>query len=457
MKHFTFLLILIISNFVMATGQTISDSLVLEEVKKLEETVMGWGTKYGHPGAEIYVTDRKNNVIYHNAFGVIKKNQQFILGSATKPFTYGLVLILISEGKLNFDTKVNTYLPEVDSKVTIEMLLSHESGYVNSNKFDEWFLGNSFEECLNKFVSGGFSGLTGYHKYAEDNSFMLAKIVEIEMGMPYYEAWLEKICKPLNLKNTYGELPNTYFNENDFYVTQKDTMLAVNFLEWRKSDGLKFIHPSAGLFSTAHDYAIFLNEFRDLVTPEVFEKATQQQNNQEYGYGYRVKDEVGLYGHTGATGFAGFSNGEYTFIYWSPSPFQASKWKNLLAESDLFIKKTQGELRYYKELLPLNNSIKFNEPSPKYIGNYTIESVFEEYRGRRFTLNKEGGLLKREVNGRILDYWGQLDADRFMRIHRSKKYYYPASIIYWNDGVFEIYSKEAPEAEELQFIVAKKE
>ncbi len=435
-------------------SQVNREEKVIDEIKKLENTVKEWGIKYGHPGAEILVTDSLNNILYHTAFGSVKKNEEFVVASATKPFTFGIILILISEGKLSFDTKVNKYIPNVHPDVTIEMLLSHESGYTND--FDDWFHGKDFESVLSQFVNKGPTAIMGYHIYAEDNSFMLAKIIELVTGMTYDVAWIEKICKPLGLKDTYGKLPNDYFNSRPFYLQKKDTIVEVNFLEWRKSDGVRYIHPSAGLFSTAQDYAKFLNGFKNLIDKDVFDQATRQQNNKEYGYGFQVFDDVGLYGHSGASGFAGFTNGEYTFIFWSPTILDAGRWKKLLRNSRIFTPKAQKDLKYYKELLPLDNRVKYLDVSDRYLGDYRIKSQILKYHEGKFSLVKEGNLLKRIRGNRLVDYWARIESNEFMRINPNKQFYYPGTKIIWDQDRFKIYSIESPEADEILILEAIK-
>jgi len=448
MKKYSLLIFLfaLIGNSILYAQNSENES-VIQEIKRIENIVKEWGPKYGHPGGEILVTDNLNKTIYHSSFGSINKNEEFIVASATKPFTYGIVLILISEGKLSFDTKVNKYIPNVHPDVTVEMLLSHESGYIND--FDDWFHGENFESVLNRFVDKGPTAIMGYHSYSEDNSFMLAKIVELVTGLAIYDAWIEKICKPLELKDTFGKLPNDYFNTTPFYLPGKDSIKQVNFLDWRKSDGVRFIHPSAGLFSTAEDYSKFLNGFKHLVSKEIFEKATHQQNNKEYGYGFQVYDDIGLYGHSGASGFAGFSNGEYTFIYWSPTILNAGRWKRLLRESSLFKPKSQELLTYYKELLPLAKEIDYLEIKDEYLGNYQTVSKIPNYNGLSFTLEKEGQTLKRVRGERTVDYWIRINGNEFIRVNRDMKQYYPADIIIWDSGVFKIYSKESHIAEKI--------
>src|ERR1700691_5193269 len=56
---------------------------------------------------------------------------RYSIGSVSKQFTAGAILLLVEDGKLSLDDKVARYLPNLTraNEITIRQLLSHTSGY----------------------------------------------------------------------------------------------------------------------------------------------------------------------------------------------------------------------------------------------------------------------------------------------------------------------------------------
>ena len=94
------------------------------------------------PGASVAIV-RDGAVVYMKGFGVrnvrtkqpVTADTLFDIGSCTKAFTAAAVAILVDEGKMQWDGKVNTYIPFfhlrdplADENVTIRDLLTHRTG-----------------------------------------------------------------------------------------------------------------------------------------------------------------------------------------------------------------------------------------------------------------------------------------------------------------------------------------
>jgi CubicO group peptidase (beta-lactamase class C family) len=94
------------------------------------------------PGAAVAIV-RDQSVVYMKGFGVrelgksdpVTPDTLFDIGSCTKAFTSAAVAILVDEGKMQWDGKVNEYIPFfhlhdplADENVTIRDLLTHRTG-----------------------------------------------------------------------------------------------------------------------------------------------------------------------------------------------------------------------------------------------------------------------------------------------------------------------------------------
>ena len=87
-------------------------------------------------GALLVASD--GNIIFKNAYGYAnwetKTNQRlnsiFSIASISKTFTSMAIMVLREQNKLEYDSKVDRYLPELPNaeKITIRHLLNHTSG-----------------------------------------------------------------------------------------------------------------------------------------------------------------------------------------------------------------------------------------------------------------------------------------------------------------------------------------
>jgi CubicO group peptidase (beta-lactamase class C family) len=117
-------------------GQKTPDWSALEQY--VNSSMKDWKV----PGASVAIV-KDGSVIYMKGFGVrdIRTNQPvtpdtlFDIGSCTKAFTSAAVAMLVDEGKMKWDGKVNEYIPffhlydpEADENVTMRDILTHRTG-----------------------------------------------------------------------------------------------------------------------------------------------------------------------------------------------------------------------------------------------------------------------------------------------------------------------------------------
>jgi CubicO group peptidase (beta-lactamase class C family) len=92
----------------------------------------------GDPSVSIAVL-KDGRIAYVQAYGKARLNpvaaarpeMRYSIGSVSKQFMAGAILMLVEEGKLSLDDYVGRYLPNLTraNEVTIRQLLSHTSGY----------------------------------------------------------------------------------------------------------------------------------------------------------------------------------------------------------------------------------------------------------------------------------------------------------------------------------------
>jgi CubicO group peptidase (beta-lactamase class C family) len=137
----------------------------------------------------------------------------FESGSVAKQFTASAILLLMADGKLRLDDRVQKYLPELPEygrPLTIRHLLSHTSGlreWSNLVAVGGWPRGSRVhkqDDLLEVvFAQKEVNYPVGDHySYTNSGFGLLVTIVERVSGMPFVRFTTERIFKPLGMTNT---------------------------------------------------------------------------------------------------------------------------------------------------------------------------------------------------------------------------------------------------------------
>ena len=217
----------------------------------------------------------------------INNDTKIRIGSITKTYTAVLVLKAIEQGKLKLDDTLYSFYPQVKNadKITIEQLLKHRSGIFNfteipgENQWEQTF--HTEEEFIHYFANekSNFEPGSDY-AYSNTNYALLGFILQKIYGKSFAEILDEKICRPLDLKNTY------FSTETD---ETKDEALSYNIQnKYIRNAQVNFSnHPaSGGMVSTAIELNIFLSAlFNGKLISEKSLELMLPKNKGEYGLG----------------------------------------------------------------------------------------------------------------------------------------------------------------------------
>lgn len=234
---------------------------------------------------------------------------RYRIGSITKTFTAALILQLVEEGKLQLDTKLSAFYPQIPNseKINIEDLLRHQSGLFNYSSGDEFKNWKNKEQSrqahLDRFVNNGTIFEPGERTdYSNTNYLLLSFIIEDLEKKDYSEVLIRRILKPLELKNTYygGKLDPVKGEALAYQKTGAWTLIDETHMSVVKGAG--------ALMSTPSDLNKFLTALfaGKVVKPATLEK--MKKIEQELGLGLLEMSMVGrnFYGHTG--GIDGFNS-----------------------------------------------------------------------------------------------------------------------------------------------------
>ncbi|MDZ4711060.1 MAG: serine hydrolase [bacterium] len=186
--------------------------------EKFIDSVLNANYPAGMPGISVIVS-KDGKPLYKKAFGMadmeadlkLKTDNVFAIGSMTKQFTAVAVLMLVQDGKLNLTDDVKKYLPDYNTHgktITLKHLLTHTSGipsYTEMKSFVDLIKKEaSPEEIINMFKDTALLFDPGTNWSYSNAGYMLAAyIVERVSGMEFNNFLIEKIFKPLEMKNTY--------------------------------------------------------------------------------------------------------------------------------------------------------------------------------------------------------------------------------------------------------------
>tara|TARA_B100000989_G_scaffold31854_1_gene20315 strand:- start:2667 stop:3914 length:1248 start_codon:yes stop_codon:yes gene_type:complete len=260
------------------------------------------------PGA-VALVKRNGKTVYKKSFGIanpdnnrpISENDIFRIASMTKAITSLAVLMLWEEGKFFLDDPISKYVPSFTevgilddfnpkdstytsippkNKITIRHLLTHTSGigygeidgnpqirsiYWKRGLRDIFASGQTMEEITNAIAAQPLHHEPGKQFTYSLGLDVLGYFVELMSGITFSEFLRTRIFDPLDMKDTYFTLPEekhkrlvpVLTRDEDKWAIYNSSFYDVNYPLKSKN----FFSGGAGLSSTVHDYAKFLDLF----------------------------------------------------------------------------------------------------------------------------------------------------------------------------------------------------
>ena len=175
--------------------------------KDLDGYIAGYMTAMNAPGLTLGLTD-SGKTLRTAGYGfadvdkrtAVNERLLFQIGSITKSFVALVLLQLRDEGKLNLDTPVLDYLPQlpIDTRfgpITIHHLLTHTSGLPDNLGV---FLGDTDARLVQGFRPGE------HFHYCNAGFGILGLVAEKLDGRPWRECVQARILTPLDMTETVG-------------------------------------------------------------------------------------------------------------------------------------------------------------------------------------------------------------------------------------------------------------
>ena len=170
---------------------------------------------------------RDNEIIYNKGFGyanlatkdTVSATTMFHLGSVPKSFVAVALMQLVEQNKVNLDSLVIKYIPELKFKdqryknITVRHLASHTSG-IYTNRSHNWDNPKSEDDALDKFVrSLDFDELRfspgEKFSYSDLNYDIIGDIIYRVTGIPFEDYMKRFVLEPSGMLKSTFYLPDT--------------------------------------------------------------------------------------------------------------------------------------------------------------------------------------------------------------------------------------------------------
>ncbi len=217
----------------------------------------------------VVLIGRREGIVFERAYGnrAVEPRKEpmsvdtlFDMASLTKPLaTATSIMILLERGQIRLRDKVTKFFPAFAANgkedVTIEQLLTHSSGLVPDNALSDYSGG--WKSALPKICDLKPISEPGTRfKYSDINFILLGKIVESVTGKPENEFVKQEIYDKLGMNDT-GYLPSDALKARAETTEKRDDKWLKGEVHDPRAAKMGGVAGHAGLFSTAHDLAIY--------------------------------------------------------------------------------------------------------------------------------------------------------------------------------------------------------
>lgn len=236
------------------------------------------------PGVSIAVS-QKGSIIYRKGFGFsnvennlsMHPNTRLRTASVAKVITAAAIGRLMSEGKLDLDEPIKTYIPYINKKyahLTSRQLAAHTSGLEHRPKGSRYKKKqyNTIKETVQLMNSKLLFTPDTDYKYSTHAFNLLAAVIEGASGKPYINYLNEEVFTPLKMTETYPEnIQQLSDNDAKLYYINKLK------LKKEKLTNGSYKVPGAGFRSTPSDLVKMTHAFSNgFLSQEVIKEMVEK-------------------------------------------------------------------------------------------------------------------------------------------------------------------------------------
>ncbi len=214
--------------------------------------------KYHLPAFSVAVA-RAGGTTWHWQVGAASRNTRFRVGSVSKLFTTALAARLLRPGRLELDTPIASYLPDLPpayGALTIRQLAGHLAGvrHYGPAEYLNLIAYPTVRASLGIFLKDSLLTPPGSRYFYSSYGFnLLGAVLEAAESRPYSELLREEIFAPLRLRHT-GLEPSGRLSPDE---APPLTLDSTGGFRPALAQDLSDRWPSGGVVSTAEDLAHF--------------------------------------------------------------------------------------------------------------------------------------------------------------------------------------------------------
>ena len=274
-------------------------------------------------------------VVYKKAFGwrnmvrqrdSLRIDDQFQLASVSKMFTAEAIMLLYSQGKLDYDDPITKYIPEFPYQgITIRNLLNHRSGLSRY----ETLADEHWHDRLVPAKNDDIIGLYAEHKpmpynlpditfhYSNVNYALLASIIERVTGQHFEDFMKKQVFEPLGMDHSYIYSLRDVHRLRTYVDTEvQGHDLLKNGARLAQDDYLNGVVGDKMMYSTVDDLFRFCLAIEynvllpDSIQQEAFKPGSPDwKRGENYGFGWRMSEK-----HPGTVFHFGWWKGYRSFF-----------------------------------------------------------------------------------------------------------------------------------------------
>lgn len=178
-------------------------------IEKNIDNLLQWEEKFGFSGAVLIVKEGK--IVFNKGYGyanqrmVIPNTSKtvFYIASVSKPVTALGIMKLVEQKKVGLKDALIKYFPDVPENkkdITVEMLLTHTSGFDQTYSCDN--ITNRSEAITTILTKTPFNAPAGKrYRYSGDNYTLLAIIIELASGEKFERFIAKNVLEPAGIRH----------------------------------------------------------------------------------------------------------------------------------------------------------------------------------------------------------------------------------------------------------------
>ena len=284
-------------------------------------------------GVVLYAEE--GQVLYKKAFGwrnlvkqqdSLRVDDQFQLASVSKMFTAEAIMLLHSQGKLDYDDLVTKYIPEFPYRgITIRHLLNHRSGLSRYETLadEHWpdrgiaVDNEDIVKLYAQYKPDPYNQPDVTFHYTNINYALLANIVERVSGQHFEDFMQQQIFEPLDMTRSYiFSMRNSKKVQPHVSTDVQGHIMLSKGPKRAEDDYLNGVMGDKMMYSTVDDLYKFClalehNTFLpDSIQQKAFVPGSPEwKNGENYGFGWRMNEK-----HPGVVFHFGWWKGYRSFF-----------------------------------------------------------------------------------------------------------------------------------------------